>query len=88
MATVLSISFSSELNQSSVAVVLNENGVVADNTVIGQGGHIPRLEEGTFIDNIQRIYERNNVDVVIMNQRNIEEMLQRISVGEIGDHEG
>ena len=88
---MLSISFSSELNQSSVAVVLNENGVVADSLIIGQGGRIAKLEEGTYLDNIQRIFERNTVDVVILNaalqsqtlqiQRNIEEMLQRVSVG-------
>jgi hypothetical protein len=89
---VLSISFSSELNQSSVAVVLNDNGVVTDSLIIGQGGRIAKLEEGTYLDNIQRIFERNTVDVVILNaalqsqtlqiQRNIEEMLQRVSVGE------
>ena len=89
---MLSISFSSELNQSSVAVVLNDNGEVTDSLIIGQGGRIAKLEEGTYLDNIQRIFERNTVDVVILNaalqsltlqiQRNIEEMLQRVSVGE------
>ena len=62
---MLSISFSSELNQSSVAVVLNDNGVVTDSLIIGQGGRIAKLESQT-----------------LQIQRNIEEMLQRVSVGE------
>lgn len=87
---MLSLSFSSEFNQSSVAVVLNENGVVADSLILGRGGRIAKLEEQSYLDNIQHLYERNAVDVVILNaglqsqtlqiQRNIEEMVQRVAV--------
>ena len=90
LASVLALSFSTEPTQSSVAVVLNENGVVADHCILGKGGHVSRLDEESFLQNIQKIYEKNTVDVVIMNaalqsqtlqlQRMIEEMLDRVSV--------
>ena len=90
LASVLALSFSSEPTQSSVAVVLNENGVVADHCILGKGGHVSRLDEESFLQNIQKIYEKNTVDVVVMNaalqsqtlqlQRMVEEMLDRVSV--------
>ena len=71
-------------------MVLNENGVVADHCILGKGGHVSRLDEESFLQNIQKIYEKNTVDVVVMNaalqsqtlqlQRMVEEMLDRVSV--------
>lgn len=91
LGTVLALALSSERSASSTAVVLNENGVVIDHAILGQGGPVSKADMEGFLDNVSKLFENNQVDVVVMNgallgqtrqlQKNISERLASVAVG-------
>ena len=91
LGTVLALALSSERSASSTAAVLNENGVVIDHAILGQGGPVSKADMEGFLDNVSRLFENNQVDVVVMNgallgqtrqlQKNISERLASVAVG-------
>lgn len=90
LGTVLALALSSERSASSTAAVLNENGVVVDHAILGQGGPVIKAEMETFLNNVGKLFENNQVDVVVMNaallgqtrqlQKNISERLASLAV--------
>lgn len=50
-----------------MAVVLNDNGVVVDHSVITPGGFIPREKQDDVLDALTKLAEQNRADVVVMN---------------------
>ena len=90
--TVLALGLSSERQASSTAAVLNENGVVIDHAILGQGGPVVKADMDSFLDNVCKIYQNNEVDVIILNgallsqtrllQKNISERVGAVAVGE------
>lgn len=89
---MLALSLSSERQASSTAAVLNENGVVIDHAILGQGGPVVKADMDSFLDNVCKIYQNNEVDVIILNgallsqtrllQKNISERVGAVAVGE------
>ena len=67
MASVLSIAFSSDFSQSSVAVVLNKNGIVTDRRIIGRGGRVIRSDKSDVVETVRKMLIENEVHAVVMN---------------------
>lgn len=68
MATVLALAMESEPTNSSIGVVVNENGVVVDHLILGRGGRINKNDMEGFLQNVGKIFSNNSsIDVIILN---------------------
>lgn len=49
-------------------MIVNENGVVVDQLILGKGGRINKTEMDGFLSNVEKIFTNNtNIDVIILN---------------------
>ena len=66
-ATVVAVAFAESRESSSVAAVLNENGVVVDHAVVAAGGFVPRERQKAMVEAVAKLAERNAADFVVLN---------------------
>lgn len=65
---MLALALESNPSTSSTAVIVNENGVVVDQLILGKGGRINKNEMDGFLNNVDKIFTNNtSIDVIILN---------------------